>query len=145
MISHNVVSGNTRFGIYNYANSGNNSGTSYVMPQIADNQITNNGSTGIYSYAYGFSGGDDGECIPSIAHNLIAYNGASGNQCNATYAGGCNEYLLGNIIAHNGDWGVRHSEGRCILTTNHPPLVDQLIFDDATGGPSSLPVTNRFF
>ncbi len=135
VIRNNVLSGNARFGIYNAADSGNNSGTSYVMPEIADNQITGNGSVGVFSYAYGWSGRDDGECIPAISRNLIAYNGASGDQCNSFYAGGCHEQLTDNIIAHNGDWGVRHSEGPYeYWTTNYPKLINNLIFDNASGG-----------
>jgi hypothetical protein len=56
-------------------------------------------------------------------------------RCNSDNAGRCSAELIGNIIAHNGDWGVRNREGPFeAWTASAPQLINNLIYDNASGG-----------
>lgn len=134
-ISHNLISGNGRYGIFNEANSNNQSGQARTNPFIVENEIRNNSSDGIYCYAYGFSTIDRGNCFPQIIGNQITNNGGSGVRAGAGYAGLNNMVLSDNVIAHNQAWGVRRVEGPTeYWTVTRPKLYNNLIYGNGAGG-----------
>ncbi|HRQ38218.1 MAG TPA: PKD domain-containing protein [Chloroflexota bacterium] len=134
-ISHNLISGNGRYGIFNEANSGNQSGQAYTNPTIIGNEISSNVSDGIYCYAYGFSTIDRGHCSPQISGNQVINNGGSGVRAGAGYAGLNNMVLRENVIANNQGWGVRRVEGPTeYWTITRPKLYNNLIYGNSLGG-----------
>ena len=134
-ISHNLISHNTRYGIFNEADSGNQSGHAYTNPVILGNEITNNGSDGIYCYADGFSTVERGNCSPQITDNEITYNAGNGVRAGAVYAGLNNFVMRENIVAYNGGWGVKRTEGPTeYWTTTRPKLYNNLINGNTLGG-----------
>ncbi len=134
-ISHNLINNNGRYGIFNEANSGNQSGQAYTNPTIIGNEISSNVSDGIYCYAYGFSTIDRGHCSPQISGNQVINNGGSGVRAGAGYAGLNNMVLRENVIANNQGWGVRRVEGPTeYWTITRPKLYNNLIYGNSLGG-----------
>jgi hypothetical protein len=105
IIRNNLISHNSRYGIYGEATSGNQSGHSYLTPLISDNVISYNGSDGICCYGYGWSGVENGRCSPRIIGNRIEFNGGNGVRGASGYAGVTNMELSQNLISNNAWWG----------------------------------------
>jgi uncharacterized repeat protein (TIGR01451 family) len=134
-IGNNLISHNTRYGIYAEANSANQSGHSYITPLIINNIVSHNGSDGIYCYGYGWSGVEYGRCSPQIIGNRIEYNGGSGVRGGSGYAGVTNMELRQNLIGNNAGWGVRRTEGPSEYWTHiQPKFYNNMIYGNGLGG-----------
>jgi uncharacterized repeat protein (TIGR01451 family) len=134
-IRDNLISHNSRYGIYGEASSGNQSGHSYLTPLISGNMISYNGSDGIYCYGYGWSGVEYGRCSPRIIGNRIEYNGGNGVRGGSGYAGVTNMELSQNLIGNNAGWGVRRTEGPTEYWTHiQPKLYNNMIYGNGLGG-----------
>jgi uncharacterized repeat protein (TIGR01451 family) len=134
-ISNNLISDNTRYGIFSEASSGNQSGHSWSSPSIIGNKISSNGSDGIYCHAYGWSGLERGDCSPQIIGNEIVENGNNGIRASSGYAGITDLVLRENLIGNNQGWGIRRIEGPTeYWTIIRPKLYNNMIYGNLLGG-----------
>ena len=128
-VRNNLIVNNLSYGILDSANTD----FSIAGPTLEDNVISNNGNGGVYCSASA-SGYNTAYCLEILKHNQISNNLGHGITCYTSYAGSCNLELYANTISNNQGWGFARIEGINYNAGNFPELINNLIFDNASGG-----------
>ncbi|MFO7539789.1 MAG: PKD domain-containing protein [Chloroflexota bacterium] len=128
VVSNNLITNNTHYGIYLQAGYGYSNPRNEAV--IEENTIAYNGGHGIQCRArapyYA-----NARCAPTVTDNIIAYNQANGFHCFTEIDGSCLGTIKNNQIFENSGWGV----GRGTNTrASGPTFINNMIVNNALGG-----------